>query len=80
MKYSSVLTSKGQVTIPKEVRLRLGLKEGERVEFVAEGDRTIIRPAQGPENPFLKYVGILGSFPGGIPEINEWIAEMRDRK
>ncbi|HSQ43081.1 MAG TPA: AbrB/MazE/SpoVT family DNA-binding domain-containing protein [Fibrobacteraceae bacterium] len=33
--YSS-LTSKGQITIPIEVREALGLKQGERVSFVAE--------------------------------------------
>ena len=32
------------------------------------------------ESPFAKYVGILGTFPGGIPEINQWIAEMRDEE
>jgi AbrB family looped-hinge helix DNA binding protein len=80
MTYSSTLTSKGQVTIPKEVRIRLGLKEGERVEFVTDGDQTIIRPARAQESPFAKYQGILGTFPGGIPEINKWIAEMRDEE
>jgi antitoxin PrlF len=78
MTYSSQLTSKGQVTIPKDVRIRLGLKEGERVEFVTEGDRTIIRPAQSAANPFAKYAGIFGNFRGGRPEINKWVADLRD--
>jgi antitoxin PrlF len=80
MTYSSQLTSKGQVTIPKDVRTRLGLKEGERVEFVTEGDRTIIRPAQNAANPFAKYVGIFQNFPGGSREINNWVAGLRDEE
>ena len=76
MSYSSQLTSKGQVTIPKDVRIRLGLKEGERVEFVTEGDRTIIRPAQNAANPFAKYAGVFGNSPDGIPDINKWVAEL----
>jgi antitoxin PrlF len=78
MHYSSSVSSKGQVTIPQEVRLRLGLQEGDRVEFVVEGDRTLLRPARLPHNPFERYVGALGSFPGGAEEINAWVAALRD--
>lgn len=34
--------SKGQVTIPKEVRDLLGLKEGSRVSFVVNGNQVIM--------------------------------------
>jgi len=37
MAHSSVISSKGQVTVPQEIRIRLGLKEGDRIEFVVEG-------------------------------------------
>jgi AbrB family looped-hinge helix DNA binding protein len=33
---TSTLTSKGQVTIPAELRKRLGLRPGDRVGFVVE--------------------------------------------
>ncbi len=37
---SATLTSKGQLTVPKEVRERLGLHPGDRVEFRIEKDGT----------------------------------------
>lgn len=78
MTHSSTISSKGQVTVPQEVRIRLGLKTGDRVEFVVEGGSIIVRPARSAENPFEAYAGILaGTFPGGVREINAWIDEMR---
>jgi len=76
-KHSSSLSSKGQVTIPLEIRTRLGLVAGDRVDFVMEGDRTVIRPSRSEENPFQKYRGILGPFPGGKQGIKNWIDDMR---
>jgi len=34
----TVVTRKGQVTVPAEIRRALGIKEGDRVAFVMEGD------------------------------------------
>lgn len=80
MKNSSTISSKGQVTVPQEIRNRLGLATGDRVEFVVEGDRTVIRPARSEVNPFEKYIGILGPFPGGEEGIKAWIDDMRSDK
>ena len=42
---SSTLTSKGQVTIPKEVRDALGVRAGDRVSFVVRDDDVVeLRP------------------------------------
>jgi AbrB family looped-hinge helix DNA binding protein len=38
MKYSSRMTSKGQVTVPVEIRRKLGLKPGQAVSFDVSGD------------------------------------------
>ena len=37
-RFSSNLTSKGQVTIPKEIRDALGIKPGHRVAFALDGE------------------------------------------
>ena len=43
------LTSKGQMTIPKEVRNALNLKPSEKAIIVVEGDQAIIKPLNGIE-------------------------------
>ncbi len=78
MKNSSTISSKGQITVPQEIRKRLGLETGDRVEFVIEGDRTVIQPFREDPDPFEKQMGILGPFPGGEEGIKAWIADMRD--
>jgi antitoxin PrlF len=46
---TSVLTSKGQTTIPKDVRDYLGLRPGDRIEFVLTEDKTVLlKPATRP--------------------------------
>lgn len=48
----SAVTVKGQVTIPKPVRDRLGLKPGDEVAFEAGPDGgVLIRKAQGKAKP-----------------------------
>jgi antitoxin PrlF len=42
----STITSKGQTTIPGEIRRHLKLKAGDRVEFIVEPDgRVVLVPA-----------------------------------
>lgn len=41
------MTSKGQITLPKEIRTKLGLRQGDRVRFVIEEDgRVRLMPAK----------------------------------
>jgi AbrB family looped-hinge helix DNA binding protein len=80
MKYSSSISSKGQVTVPQEIRNRLGLSTGDRVEFVIEGERTVIRPSRPASSPFDKYKGVLRTFRGGRKEINAWLHDLRSEE
>lgn len=41
------ITSKGQVTIPQEIREQLGLLPHTEVEFAVERGRAVIRPRKG---------------------------------
>jgi AbrB family looped-hinge helix DNA binding protein len=75
----TTISSKGQITVPLEIRKRLGLKAGDRVEFVVDEGRTTIRPASAPENPFLKYIGALPAF-SSTDQINEWLRALRDEE
>jgi antitoxin PrlF len=78
MKYSSVIDSRGRVTVPREVRQRLGLSAGDQVKFVVEDKRIFLQPSRPATNVFEKYIGVLGKFPGGKKQINAWIRSMRD--
>lgn len=80
MSHFSTMTSKGQLTVPQEIRKRLGLESGDRVEFVVEEGRTVIRPARGEANPFERLIGIAPPFPGGEEGIKAWIDDMRSDK
>ncbi|MCT2538265.1 AbrB/MazE/SpoVT family DNA-binding domain-containing protein [Aquibacillus koreensis] len=41
---SGKMTSKGQITIPKELRDKLGLSEGDQFRFLLENDEVKILP------------------------------------
>lgn len=38
---NTILTSKGQITLPKELREELGLCAGDRVDFFVEEDQSV---------------------------------------
>jgi AbrB family looped-hinge helix DNA binding protein len=70
------LTTKGQVTIPKDVRERLGLRPGDEIEFVE--DRAGFRVQKRLlTSPFKKYRGYLRGLAGHDPD--ELLEQMRGR-
>lgn len=71
----ATVTSKGQITLPKDIRDRLGLRKGDRVRFVVDEDgRVRLLPAK---RDISSLVGILPR-PGrarSIKEMDEAIAK-----
>ncbi|NEU55745.1 AbrB/MazE/SpoVT family DNA-binding domain-containing protein [Halorussus sp. MSC15.2] len=66
----SRVTSKGQVTIPKEVRERLGIRPGDEIEF-EETDEGYVIKKEVEANRFEKW--------RGVAETDETVEErMRD--
>lgn len=75
----SAMTRKGQVTIPKEIRERLGLKAGDRVKFFVDPDGSVVLL---PKRPVKALRGMLKSRrgrPASVEEMNEAVAEGANR-
>jgi AbrB family looped-hinge helix DNA binding protein len=75
-KYLGKVTSKGQTTVPKEVRDFLGLQEGTQVEWTVEDGKAIVKPKK--KLRAIDLLGMLGPSPVGpvsIKEMNEAIGD-----
>jgi AbrB family looped-hinge helix DNA binding protein len=72
---TAAVTSKGQITIPLEVRKKLGIKPGDRVRFV-EGERgeIILKPKTGSLMDMKGGLHWTGK-PVTIEEMNETTAK-----
>lgn len=77
MRKQAKVTSKGQITIPREVRRRLGVRPGDRLEFT-EDEKGVRMTAVRKESPFAKYAGIGNPGIGkGRKAIKKWMRELR---
>lgn len=63
----TTLTSKGQVTIPRDVRQLFGLRQGMAVQFTVEGDHIALRPAPGAKQAAGSGFGLIQSRRVGVP-------------
>ncbi len=77
MKKQAKVTSKGQITVPREIRRRLGVRAGDKLEFEDNGDGVRVTAVR-KESVFEKYRGIgtpgIGS---GRKAIQKWLRELR---
>ena len=61
------VTSKGQVTIPKEVRQQLGIRQGSRIQFLLVGDHVEMRVSSSPTAAPSSGFGLLKSRQTAVP-------------
>lgn len=71
---STTVTSKGQVTIPKKIRLRMGLKPGDQIEFIEEPDGYKVKKLI-LDSPFREWRGYLKHLAG--QRSDDLVDEMR---
>jgi antitoxin PrlF len=77
MQKQAKITSKGQVTVPLEVRRMLGVRAGDKLMFENDENGIRVRPVRS-QSAFSKYRGIgnpgIGS---GRKNISRWLREIR---
>ena len=64
----ATLTTKGQITLPKEVREQLGLRPKDKLLVTVQGDRIILIPIR--MRPLAELFGAL-HVEGPVPDIHE---------
>jgi len=77
MQKQATITSKGQITVPLEVRRILGVRTGDKLIFENDESGIRVRPVRS-RSAFSKYRGIgnpgIGS---GRKGISRWLREIR---
>ena len=63
---ATTVTSKGQVTIPKPVRDRLGIETGSAVEFEMEPDGRVVLVKVDAERPASRFEALRGRAGSGL--------------
>jgi len=77
LKKQAKITSKGQITLPYEIRREMGVRAGDKVEFEKDDAGFHIRAVR-TESPFAKYAGIGNpGIPRGRKAIIRYIRKMR---
>jgi AbrB family looped-hinge helix DNA binding protein len=80
MEQEARVTSKGQLTIPSEVRQALGIREGDSIVFEVEGGEMRVRVARRPVS-FADYAGIWREGEGlSLEEVDEYVRDLRGRE
>jgi AbrB family looped-hinge helix DNA binding protein len=79
LKKQARITSKGQITVPHDIRRALGVRPGDKLLFEQDGAGVRVRPVRS-RSPFERYRGIgTPGIPRGKKAIVGWVRELRGR-
>ncbi len=79
MQKQARITSKGQITVPRDIRRALGVRPGDRLLFETDHSGVRVRPVR-TRSPFEKYRGIGNpGIPSGRKAVRRWVRELRGR-
>ena len=77
MQKQATITSKGQITVPREIRRALGVRTGDKLLFESDGKGVRVRPIR-KRSAFSKYRGIGNlDIPSGRRSVGKWLRGMR---
>ena len=77
MQKQARITSKGQITVPRDVRRTLGVGPGDRLLFESDSEGVRVRPVRA-RSPFEKYRGIGNpGVPSGRKAVRQWVRQLR---
>jgi AbrB family looped-hinge helix DNA binding protein len=73
------ITSKGQITIPRDIRRVLGVRSGDSLVFESDRRGVHVHPVK-LESHFGKYRGIGNpGIPSGRKAVVDWVRELRGK-
>jgi antitoxin PrlF len=72
---TATVTSKGQMTLPKDVRDDLNIKPGDKVEFVKENGQYVLKPRNKSASELFGILKRQGERSLTVEEMDEAIAK-----
>ncbi|MEM7603213.1 MAG: AbrB/MazE/SpoVT family DNA-binding domain-containing protein [Verrucomicrobiota bacterium] len=74
---NAIVSEKGQVTIPKQLRLQLGLESGSVLEFEENGG-TLVARKKIESDRLADWIGA-GALPDGASSVDDYLSSLRSR-
>jgi AbrB family looped-hinge helix DNA binding protein len=71
----TIVSERGQITLPKAIRVGLGIRPGTIIDFVVENGEIIGRKKES-DDPIRKWRG-KGRLPDGFSSVDEYLSAIR---